>query len=280
MNKNRGFDTAQARFPWTNPHKYCSCGVQSLHHSLLILGLPSDLSELLRSCPVHKNVGFGHEASLLMSLARSHGARPENLTTTNTRTLRSSIHRSLKAGSPVILGSNPNRHWLVLAGRDGNGGYVWMDSADDPLTGVWDWDGIEEWLGADGTEYEAIAVHSWRKPDRRRSLVPHIAGLYQALDTDVCLAGEWGLYLDDLDSVFNYRNGHGRVIDAETFLERNQEAIVQPVIRMESGVEAGIVREVYANYRTVADFHSLTVPLRFEKQAIAQMAMVLWSSVA
>jgi len=275
---NRGFDNAQARFPWISPHKYCSCGIQSLHHSLLILGLHSDLSELLRSCPVHKNIGFGHEASLLMSLARSHGARPENLTTFGTRTLHSSINRALKSGSPVILGSNPNRHWLVLAGRDGNGGYVWMDSADDPLADVWDWEDIEEWIGADEQEYEAIAIHQRRKTNR--SLVPHMADLYEALSTDVFLAGEWGLYLADLDTVFNYPRGQGRVLEAATFLDRNEEAIVQAVIRMEPGVEKRILREVFTNFRTIADYHSLTVPVQFEKQATAQMAIVLRDSVA
>lgn len=275
---NRGFDNAQARFPWTNPHKYCSCGVQSLHHSLLLLGLPSDLSELLRCCPIHKNIGFGHEATLLMSLARSHGARPENLTTFGTRTLRSSINRVLKSGSPVILGSNPHRHWLVLAGHDDNGGYVWLDSADDPLADVWDWDEIEEWIGADEQEYEAIAIHQRRKTNR--SLVPHMAGLYRALSTDVFLAGEWGLYLADLDTVFNYQNRQGRVMEAAAFLDRNEEAIVQSVIRMEAGVEKRIIREVFTNHRTIADYHSLTIPVQFEKQATAQMAMVLRDSVA
>ncbi len=275
---NRGFDNAQARFPWTNPHKYCSCGIQSLHHSLLLLGLPSDLSELLRCCPMHKNIGFGHEATLLTSLARSHGARPKNLTTSNTRTLRSSINRALKSEAPVILGSNPNRHWLVLAGPDGNGWYVWMDSADDPLTGVWDWDAIQEWIGSDEPEYEAIAIHQRRKTNR--SLVPHIAGLYEVLSTDVFLAGEWGHYLDDLDIVFCYPKGQGRVLEAATFLDRNEEAIVQSVIRMEPGLEKRIIREVFTNFRTIADYHSLTVPLRFEKQATAQMAMILRDSVA
>ena len=280
MNRNRGFDNAQARFPLINPHKYCSCGVQSLHHCLLLLGLPSDLSDLLRSCPIHKNIGFGHEVPLLMSLARSHGARAENLTTSKTRPLLSSINRALKSGSPVILGSNPHRHWLVLAGPDGNGGYVWMDSADDPLTGVWDWDDIEEWIGDDGTDYEAIAVHQANPANRRRSLVPHMAGLYRALNTDACLAGEWGLYLEDLDTVFNYRRGQGKMMEAARFLKKHEEAIVQAVIRMEPTVETSIVREVYANYRTVADFHSLTVPVRFGEHAIAQMAMVLRDSVA
>lgn len=280
MNTNRGFDNAQARFPWTNPHKFCSCGVQSLHHSLLLLGLPSDLSVLLGCCPVYKNIGFGHEVPLLMSLGKTQGAKPENLTTSTTHRLRSSINRCLRTGSPVILGSNPHQHWLVLAGRDDNGNYVWMDSADDPLTGVWDWDGVEEWLGADGTDYEAIAVHQGGKTDRHRSLVPHIAGLHEALNNDSMLAGEWGLYLQDLDTVFNYQKGQGRVMEAAAFLERNEEAIVGSVIQMETGVKKGVIREVYANYRIVADFHSLTVPVRFEKHAVAQMAMVLRESVA
>lgn len=280
MNKNRGFDNAQTRWPWTNPNKYCSCGVQSLHHAMLLLGMRSYLMELLRGCPVHKNVGLGHETPLLMSLGRSFGSRPEDLTTSRLRSLQGGINRSLKAGSPVILGSNPSRHWLVLAGFDGDGGYVWLDSADERLCGRWDWDEIVEWICEDETEFEAIAIHPGRERDGRRSMVPHMAAIYDLLGSDEALAGEWGIYLDDLDAVFNFEKTRGPAMDAETFFETNEEAIVQPVLWMDDNPAENVVREVYANFRTVANFHSLSLPACFEAHAIAQMALILRDSVS
>jgi len=280
MNKNRGFDNAQARWPWTNPHKYCSCGVQSLHHAMLLLGLQSDLGELLGKAGMLNNVKHGHELPLLMSLARSFGSRAENLTTSKLRSLLRAIERSLKMGSPVILGSDAKIHWLTLAGFDGDGGYVWIDSADEPLSGSWDWDEIEEWLETAGGEVEAIAIHPGRGHDGRRSMVPHIDAIYELLGSDEALAGEWGVYLDDLDTVFNFEKARGSTMEAEAFFESNEEPIVQPVLWMDDDLEENVVREVYANYRTVANFHSLSLPTCFEAHAVAQMALILRDSVS
>ena len=44
-------------------------------------------------------------------------------------------------------------------------------------------------------------------------------------------------------------------------------------------LDEATVREVYANYRTVANFHSLELPTCFETHAVAQMAMVLRDNV-
>jgi hypothetical protein len=280
MSKNRGFDNAQARWPWTHPNRYCSCGVQSLHHALLLLGKTSDLRVLLSEFPLLNNIGLGHELKRLVAAARSFGARPQNLTNSRLRPLRSDINRTLKCGSPVILGSDLNVHWLVLAGLDGDGGYVWIDSADDPLCGTWDWDGIVDWLGTDEETFEAIAIHPGKNDDPRRSMVAHIEGLHDLLGNDEELAGQWGDYLDDLDAVFNFKTTRGRRLDAETFFAENEEAIVQPVLWMEEdSLDEAVVRDVYANYRTVANFHSVELPRCFESHAVAHMAMMLRDSV-
>ena len=282
MNKNKGFDNAQARFPWTRPTRYSSCGVQSLHHAMLLLGKSSDLGELLAAFPILANVKFGHELHLLASVAKAFGARPENLTNSRLRFIRTSINRTLKGGSPVILGSNRNVHWLVLAGFDKDGGYVWIDSADDPFSGSWDWEEIEEWLGPDEEEFEAIAIHSGKKDDFRRSMVPHMAGIYELIGSGDPIAGQWGEYLDDLDGVFNFAITRGRKMAAENFFEKNEEAIVQPLLWMDNDdeLEEPAVREVFANYRTVANFHSLEFPACFETHAVAHMAIVLRENVS
>jgi hypothetical protein len=277
---SKGFDNPQARFPFTNPTRYCSCGVQSLHHALLLLGKLSDLNRLLANFPIHKNVYFGTELKDLTTAARSCGSRPENLSSSSLRSLRASINRALKAGSPVILGSEPHCHWLVLAGFDGDGGYVWIDSADSDLSGTWDWDEIVYWLKGDEDEeieeFEAIGIHAGPRDKPNRSMVPHIAGIYELLGGDPDLATEWGAYLEELDTIFDYEAMRGPKVDAETFFANNEEAIVQPVLWVENGeLDEKTVREVYANYRTVANFHSLELPAVFETHAVAQMAMML-----
>jgi hypothetical protein len=286
MNKNRGFDNAQARSHWRNPQKHHSCGVQSLHHALLLLGKSSDLAKLLAAFPVLNNIAFGHEVPPLISAAKRFGASPADITSSDLRSLRASINRTLKKGSPIILGSDARVHWLVLGGFDGQGGYVWIDSFDEPLSGAWDWDGIEEWLltaDEDGERsdvidvFEAIAIHPHKKDNPQRSMVPHIAGIYERLGNDEGLSGQWGSYLDDLDKVFNFQSVRGPRMDAEAFFENNAEAIVQPVLWMDEGrqLESVAVRNTLADYRTVANFHSLELPACFETHAVAHMAMVL-----
>jgi hypothetical protein len=282
---NKGFDNAQARFPFTIPTRYCSCGVQALHHALLLLGKSSDLNRLLADFPIHKNVYFGTELKDLTVAARSCGARPENLSSSSLRSLRGGISRALKAGSPVILGSEPHCHWLVLAGFGGDGGYVWIDSADPDLSGKWDWDEIADWLKGDEDEeieeFQAIGIHAGPRDKPSRSMVPHIAGVYELLGSDSDLAGEWGAYLEELDAIFEYEAMRGPKIDAETFFAENEEAIVQPVLWMKNGdLDEKTVREVYANYRTVANFHSLELPDVFQTHAVAHMAMMLRDAVS
>ena len=162
MNRNRGFHNAQTRWPWTAPQKLSSCGVQSLHHALLLLGKSSNLGDLLAAFPFLNNVAFGHDVSPLVGAAKRFGAQPEDLTSSSLCSLRISVNRALKGGSPVILGGLFDSkkgiflHWLVLAGFNGEGGYVWIDSADEPFSGTWDWDGVEEWIGRDAEGFEAI----------------------------------------------------------------------------------------------------------------------------
>ena len=110
-------------------------------------------------------------------------------------------------------------------------------------------------------------------------MVPHIAGIYELLACDELLAREWGIYLDDLDTVFNHEKTRGPLIEAEAFFETNEEAIVGPVLWTGDDLEEDVVREVYANYRTVANFHSISLPACFEAHTVAHMAMILKDSV-
>jgi hypothetical protein len=257
----------------------------------LLLGMRSDLSELNAMAPQLKIrweklpenpkevVGIGHEVYELRKLASRVRSRPQDITSASLRALRAAINKSLEAGSPVILGVESDSHWIVLAGFDEDRNYVWIDSADEPLSDSWAWEEVEEWIGEVEPPYEAIAIHPGRGQDSRRSMVPHIAGIYELLASDEDLAGEWGAYLDDLDSVFNFKKAQGPIMDAETFFEGNEEAIVQPVLWMDEDLEEKTVREVYANYRTVANFHSLALPACFEAHAIAHMALVLKQNV-
>jgi hypothetical protein len=87
--------------------------------------------------------------------------------------------------------------------------------------------------------------------------------------------------LDDLDTVFNFEPRSGPKLLADIFFENNEQAIVQPVLWMveDDELDEAVIREIFANYRTVANFHSLELPACFDTHALAQMAMIFRVSV-
>lgn len=284
MNTYRGFDNRQA--DWRKLVKdvraFRSCGIQSLHHARLLLGQPSDLGELFRAGDILDHVWNGHDGGLVKTVARRVGVKVDDFTTDRLPELRRNLNRRLKRGLPVVLGSNQEgiEHWLVVAGFDDDGQYILVDSADDPITGVWDWEDMQEWLGDDDAPYEALAVLPWKPALIKRSMVPHIAGIWQTLGEDSELAGRWGALYADLQRVFDYPPERGAKLDSETFFECNRNPILQPLFWEHPEIEATLAENLYADYRTVANFHNFCLPARSEAHATTHMAMILRNELA
>lgn len=264
-----------------DPRVYHTCGVQSVHHAFLALGCAFSLGEMFKQTALGKMI-FGQELECLQELVQRFGGRSKNLSGERWSRVRAGIDRALGAGAPVVLGSDPEEHWLLLVGKTDDGEYIWLDSADSSLTGTWNPDEAEEWVGEPNSgEIEALAIYPRSRPQIRRSMVPHFESVFELLGEDRRLASRWGDYLNDLDEVFNFETSRGPWLDSEHFFTTNVEPIVQPVLWTDYAqqmVEAD-VRDVFANYQTVANCHSLRLPSACESHCIAHMAFVLRDSV-
>ncbi len=113
-------------------------------------------------------------------------------------------------------------------------------------------------------------------------MVPHIGQIHGLLNRDSELAGRWGLLLEDLDSVFSFKDPNGPWMDSEAFFEDNEEPIVQPIGWMEADSRTAErnARALLADYRTVANFHSLRLPKDFATAGAVHMALLLQKAVA
>jgi hypothetical protein len=133
----------------------------------------------------------GTVAQALMKLAKKEGLHAEYYETTGIKSFRRHVDKALRAGSPVIIGSEPAVHWLCLGGRTHGGGYVWADSANGAAAvGAFDtWDEVEEWLTDGDTSaltepFSAITVSPGKNMPASRSMVPWSGGVYESLNAD------------------------------------------------------------------------------------------------
>lgn len=157
-----------------------------------------------------------------------------------------------------------------------------MDSADDDVFGVWDWDDIEAWLVGeddDQEEFEAFSALSNKDPAARGSMVPHLEGVWEVLNSCGRLAEYWGDYLGQARWALGPA-GRGPQISAKAFFAAHSEAIADAVLRADDDgkMDGATVRDIVENFAIVGNFHSLGVPKRNENRAIALMALVVSSS--
>lgn len=153
-----------------------------------MLGHAFSLGEMFKSIALSKMI-LGQECDCLKVLIRKFGGRAEDLSKGNWSKARTGIDRALRAGAPAILGSDPVVRWLLVGGKISSGEYIWLDSADHPLTGTWTLDELKESIGEpnDG-EFEALAAYPRRGADSSHSMVPHFESLHELLAEDWRLA--------------------------------------------------------------------------------------------
>lgn len=274
--------------PISDPRHWYSCGLQALHHSLLVLGIPSELRTHFRNHDGHNF--FGHELDEIAAVAREFGAKADTIEAGGLGGLRQFIDKSLRKGFPIVLGcgkypkgheeyDHTDYHWLVIAGHaEHPDEYIWIDSAHEDLIGSWPWDGpgsITEWIVPGEAPYEALAVLPGKAHPKARSMVPYINNLAEVLSKDQDFANEWGNYLELVERVFDYAPDRSPMISAEEFFEANAYPIMQPVEWEGDDLDASEIEVLYRRLQTVANFHSFEIPSSYESHAIAHLALVM-----
>ena len=264
---------------WTDPRHWAACGFFSLHHAKVFLGQGGGYADLRdKHGSWWDMIHEGTVAQPLMKLAKKEGLHVEYYETTGIKCYRRHLDKVLKAGSPLIIGSEPAGHWICLGGRTDEGGYVWADSADgNAAIGAFDsWDELEEWLtegdhSALEEPFSAITVSPGPKMPKSRSMVTWSGGLIESLSSDEDYALDWSNLVADMLDVFWDREYVPGGVAAGDFLDRHLDGIVEATATL-TGHDEKALEGLAHGYRDAADFSNLVVAKGHDASAITAFA--------
>ena len=124
-----------------------NCGQLALVHALSVLGIEVTVAE------AHRRTGISRlraifegtdERGLIRGIRRSRCTPLPHLVHSSEEARRL-ISGYLENSIPVIILTQDEWHWMVLAGMDGDR-YSWIDSADYRLTGTNCWKYVASWM--------------------------------------------------------------------------------------------------------------------------------------
>ena len=265
-----------------DPRNTASCGIFSLHHAMIFLGYGGDYSEVRDSeRSVWKKLMFGMELDELVRLTKRCKFHPTGLKTRSIREARAFVNVSLKEGRPVIVGSEPQVHWICVGGRTADGGYVKADSASSPAVGTFEsWDALEEWMTVDEDSgepseleygFELIRVSPGENMQAGRSMVHAAGDVWEGLAEDEDYAFQWSNMTNDMVDVFWDKALAPRGIGAAKFFDSHMQAIAESVAEMTDHPLDDLL-EIMDGYRKIAHVHNLVVPSTEISRATAKLA--------
>jgi hypothetical protein len=249
-----------------------NCGQRSLMHAMLLLGKPisEDEAHRLTDRPRWKTRMWGTNEHHLKLAIRRAGFKAISKLHFDRAEAHKHIDALLDAGNPVIICTEDNQHWAVLAGRAGTSQYYWIDSADDDLYGVWNWTDIADWMEWQG-EYYFIGVAPKSKSEKRTSAVPDFFRMYHEFDDDD-LAEYWGWYLQDLRACFDLPRHTSGAVNARDFFEEYGKTIFDSCREACRDVDENQLKYEFGNYRKVALVHNMSVSRDRVPEAIARLS--------
>jgi hypothetical protein len=278
-------DIAWASF---DPRNKAACGFFALHHAMVFLGQGSRFQWLRELHPgFWTKVNGGTYTEDLVGLAKRVHLRPTvHSSWLEIAPIRRALDKALNAGHPVIVGSEPNIHWICIGGRTSDGGYVWADSAWDPVVGGnWSWEELEQWMLYStnpkrksypdlADNLEIIEIAPGRQMPSSRSMVPWIDGIWESLASDQAYAKDWSNLLADMLDVFWDAEYAPNSLSAGGFLDGHLDGIIDAAA-FQTGISQAALRGVAHGYRDAAEFHNLVVPQGQEATAIAGFTLKL-----
>ncbi len=258
-----------------DPTDWCACGVFSIHHALVFLG-QGENSRCLKN--LHTSswdlLKEGIELGPLCRVIRKTGCRAEPKVHSQRKGLHQFVDAHLKAGHPVILGSETEEHWICLGGRTSDGCYVQADSAEPRAIAAYSWESLADWTGIDGVEIETVAVLPGKGMPASRTAVPHMYGIWKIWHDHPEYAENWGNLLADMLDVFWDSSLAPGGIPADQFFDEHGARIAEATAEF-CGLPLKTAQSQLDDYRNAADFHSLVVPKDELSGAITRLGFVL-----
>ncbi len=259
-----------------------ACGVFSLHHALLFLGHAANLEFVKQLHPDRWSlVEKGLVIKEVETLVRKAGAKSNVCVTHSIARLKSWIDKQLGLGFPVILGSNPNIHWICIGGKSSENSYIKADSGLKVPLGEITWQELESWVvyhqytgEKDDYAYEAISVQPGRGMPASRSIVPWVGGIWKIWKDDPAYAQDWNNLLTDMLEVFWDADLCPEGIPSAEFLTKHLHHIVEGLASV-SPFPKKFLSNIALMYRDVSDFHSLVVDPDFETETATRFSYAL-----
>lgn len=251
------------------------CAQRSLVHSLLLLGIP------IAKSAAHLRTGVSRLSSTIRGTSENALIKGINRCNciaysyelTNAIETRKRIDNFLKDGEPVIISTEYGNHWMVVAGKESESKYFWIDSDDPELYGYDSWGEIRDWMEDEGGYY-IIGVRPKDEGQLKHSLVSEFDKVY-ALFNDDELAHYWGVYLEDLTEILDSPEGTSEAITPQQFFSRYEKKIVDSLCYYSANTERSSVKWEVSNYQKVAIAHKMSLSGSREIQALIDIVAAL-----
>jgi hypothetical protein len=155
------------------------CGHRSLIHALALLGINLTEKDAVKLTGVSRSKAeeSGTSEDKLIKAIRKAKCKPHPHTSHSATKAKSQIDGLLKKGMPVIISTENEYHWAVLAGKHRDR-YFWIDSADLRLLGNWPWERVADWMKYGKHKYYFIGIEA---PDMSQSVVKRYYSIYPLL---------------------------------------------------------------------------------------------------
>ncbi len=256
-----------------NYQQYGNCGQFALLNALLLLGIPvtNKQAHLKTGITITKSTISGTDSKNIVKGIKSFNCKAIKFQNDSESETKNRIDDLLSKNIPLIIGCENYDHWVVLAGKKNNK-YYWLDSADEDIIGLSDWDEIEDWIKyeyEDDYKYFFIAV----KPKHSGYSISNLNELYKISYKNEDLFFTFGEKLKDLLEIFEFDDTANYL--AAKLLNQYKEIIIDGICRLYYYADKTEIERLFNDYLTIAELYNLKVDKEIRVQVLIQFTILL-----
>lgn len=256
-----------------NYQQYGNCGQFALLNALLLLGIPvtNKQAHLKTGITITKSTISGTDSKNILKGIKSFNCKAIKYQSDSESETKNRIDYLLSKKIPLIISCENYDHWAVLAGKKDNK-YYWLDSADEDIIGLSDWNEIDDWIkyeDEDDYKYFFIAV----KPKDSGYSISNLNELYKISYRNEDLFFTCGEKLQDMPEIFHFDAKAN--YSAGKLLSQYKEIIVEGICRLYYYADKTEIEKLFNDYLTIAELYNLKVDKEIRVQALIQFTILL-----
>jgi|GEM_PF-4837580 len=256
-----------------NYQQYGNCGQFALLNALLLLGIPvtNKQAHIKTGITITKSTFSGTDSKNIAKGIKSFNCKAIKFHSDSESETKKEIDNFLSKNIPLIIGCENYDHWAVLADKKDNK-YYWLDSADEDIIGLSDWDEIEDWIKYEDEndyKYFFIAV----KPKNSGYSITNLNQLYKISYKNEDLFFTCGEMLQDLLEIFYFNDKTN--YSAGILLNQYKEIIIDGICRLYYYADKTEIEKLFNDYLTIAELYNLKVDKEIRVQALIEFTILL-----